>query len=170
MGELSVFQPFPHFDEQVFQLEPPTCSEDYDEILQNFVAHSNDYITTIHTDEFFSSHQKVRDENSGGCQEVTLEYKDSARKSKKKERVKRGRGRPAVRKSWLEKRDEANTRERRRMRDLVRWEKEPTSVPLTIISIAVPTTGLKKNFQTTLISDQRRKSLIRLSNQTQPLK
>ena len=125
MGEFSVYQPFTQFDEQLFQLEPLPCSEPslpeyYEDILANFVTHSEEYIANIDTDGLISARQKVKDEKGRGCQEETQEKKDSALSEKKRERVKRGRGRPAVRKSWTQRRDEANTRERRRMRDLVR--------------------------------------------------
>ena len=120
MDDFSVYQPFTQFDEQLFQLEPLPCSEpseSYEDILQNFVDNSDEYVDT---DGFISAQQKVKEEKSGGWQEKSQERKVSALSEKQKEKVKRGRGRPAVRKSWIQKRDEANTRERRRMRDLVR--------------------------------------------------
>ena len=133
MGDFSVLQLFPQFDEQLFQLEPlpcsePSLSEDYEDILQNFVTQSNEYITTIDTEKFLSSQNKAEDENSGGRPEVPVEKKDSAGGKTKKEKVRRGRGRPAVRKSRREKRDQANTRERRRMRNLVRWGQQAVKV------------------------------------------
>ena len=127
MGDFSVLQLFPHFDEQLFQLEP-SLSEDYEDILQNLVTQSNEYITTIDTEEVLSSHNKAEDEKSGGSPDVPVEKKDSAEGKTKKEKVRRGRGRPAVRKSRREKRDQANTRERRRMRNLVRLGQQPVKV------------------------------------------
>ena len=128
MEEFSAFLPFPQFDEQLLQLEPlpsaePSLAEGYEAVLQTCVEDSNDYIATIDTEGFLSPNNTDRDGKSlaGNWQELSSGKKDSARADKKKKVQRgRGRGRPAVKKSWVEKRDEANTRERRRMRDLVR--------------------------------------------------
>ena len=134
MEDFSLFLPLPQLDEQLYQLEPlpcgePSLAEGYSDILQNLVGHSNEYRETINTDGFIYSYNNVKVEQSGGCQEKTLEKKDQ---NHKKEKVRRGRGRPAVRKSWMEKRDEANTRERRRMRDLVRCKQKPVKLDFSL--------------------------------------
>ena len=70
---------FPHLDEELF-------GGGLEDILQNLLVNSTeDNATIIDLDERFSSPQ-VEDENSGVCQEITTEKKDSA-KSKAKGRV-----------------------------------------------------------------------------------
>ena len=129
MEEFSAFLPFPQLDEQLLHLEPltsaePSVPEGYEAILQNCVEDSNDNITTIDTEGFLRPYNMDRDGKSlAGNWQLSSGKKDSARADNKKKVQRgrgRGRGRPAVKKSWVEKRDEANTRERRRMRDLVR--------------------------------------------------
>ena len=85
-------------DEQLFE---PT-SEGYTDFLHNLVVRYED------------------EASSGDGQEVTL---DSSKDNNEDEaaKKKRGPGRPTSKKSSKERRQEANARERKRMRALVRW-------------------------------------------------
>ena len=92
----------------MFEIEPlpcsePSLSEDYDDFLQTLV-------------------QRADEGNSGDSQQKIRAGKGDS--SNEGEKGKRGRGRPPDRKSLVEKRQEANTRERKRMRALVRWRKQ----------------------------------------------
>lgn len=106
MEDISVFLPFPLLDPQLFEIEPLPCPcsepsqpEEYDDFLDNLV-------------------DRVDDEASEGSH---VETQDNPTKDNKEaEKRKRGRGRPPDKKSLMEKRREANNRERKRMRALVR--------------------------------------------------
>ena len=97
LEDISVFLPFPQLDVQLFEIEP-LPSENYDDFLHNLVD---------------------RDDGSGGTQKIS-----EARDSPNTEAEKRKRGRPPDKKSLIEKRREANNRERKRMRALVRLEEQ----------------------------------------------
>ena len=99
LEDISVFLPFPQLDVPLFEIEPPT-SADYDDFLHNLA-------------------DRVDDEGSGETQE-TSEKRGSPKDDIQAEKGKRGRGRPPDKKSLVEKRQEANNRERKRMRALVR--------------------------------------------------
>ena len=80
LEDFSVSSAFPQLDERLFQSE-----EDCEDILQNLLDNSTEYShsATIALDESLSSHHQVEDENSGGCQEITPEKKDSAKSNAK---------------------------------------------------------------------------------------
>ena len=106
LEDISVFLPFPQLEEQLFEIEPlpcpcsqPSFPEDYDNFLQTLVASADE-------------------EHSAATQWKISPDKRASTKAELSQ--KRGRGRPPDRKSLTEKREEANTRERRRMRALVR--------------------------------------------------
>ena len=104
LEDISVFLPFPQLDAQLFEIEPlpfsePSVPEDYDDFLHNLVDR-----VEVHEDS-----------------QRTAETRDSSKESNEAEKGKRGRGRPPDKKSLLEKRQEANNRERKRMRALVRF-------------------------------------------------
>ena len=102
LEDISVFLPFPQLDVQLLEIEP-LPSEDYDDFLHNLV-------------------DRVDEEGSGaGGSQETSDRRDSSSDSTEAGKRKRGRGRPPDRKSLLEKRQEANNRERKRMRALVRF-------------------------------------------------
>ena len=111
LEDISVFLPFPQLEEQLFEIEPlacpcsqPSLPEDYDYFLHTLVDSADE-------------------EHSAATQwEISPDKRASTKGSNEAElSQKRGRGRPPDRKSLTEKREEANTRERRRMRALVRW-------------------------------------------------
>ena len=63
----------------------------------------------------------VEDQSTGDRQEILPENSGSGEDNKEAKKRMRGPGRPSNNKSLLEKRREANSRERKRMRALVRW-------------------------------------------------
>ena len=111
LEDISVFLPFPQLEQQLFEIEPLSCSEpslseDYDDFLQTLV-------------------QRADEGNSGDSQQkIRAGRGDSSKENIEAEKGKRGRGRPPDRKSLVEKRQEANTRERKRMRALVRLRQQ----------------------------------------------
>ena len=110
LEDFSVFLPFPQLDvQQLFEIEP-LPSEDYDDFLHNLVA---------------------RDDSSGGTQETRDSPKDNTEAEKRK------RGRPPDKKSLMEKRREANNRERKRMRALVRLEEHLVLMSCNVMSCHV---------------------------------
>ena len=71
-----------------------------------------------------SMHDLVEEEDSGDSQE-TPAMRDKTRDGNEAQKRKRGPGRPVVnRRSFKEKRQEANSRERKRMRALVRFREQ----------------------------------------------
>ena len=63
----------------------------------------------------------VEEGSTGDRQEILPENSGSGEDNKEAKKRMRGPGRPSNNKSLLEKRREANSRERKRMRALVRW-------------------------------------------------
>ena len=112
LEDISVFLPFPTLEEQLFEIEPlpcpcsqPSLPEDYDDYILHTLLDRADEEHSVATQRKISPDKRASTKDSN---EAELGQK-------------RGRGRPPDRKSLTEKRQEANTRERRRMRALVRW-------------------------------------------------
>lgn len=100
-----IFLPFPQLDEQLFDaVSEPSQQVDYADFLHNLV---------IGVEEEESGH-------SGDSQEIAREKRDSIRYKNEAVKKERGRGRPASKKSVMEKRKEATVREKKRMKNLVR--------------------------------------------------
>ena len=100
-----IFPPFPQLEEQLFEaVSEPSQQEDYADFLHNLVVEVED--------------KESRD--SGNSQEIAGEKRDSTKDKNEAEKQERGRGRPASKKSVMEKRKEATARERKRMKNLVR--------------------------------------------------
>ena len=77
LEDFSVSPAFPQIDEGLFE------SKDCEDILESLLDNSTENKSaTIDLDESIFS-QQVEDENSGGCQDITLEKKDSAKSNAK---------------------------------------------------------------------------------------
>ena len=101
MEDISVFLPFPQLDDQLF----PSSEQ---------IVEYTDFVERFEKED-------CGDSGDNGDSQETPVKKDSSKDINEAKKRKRGPGRPAKNKSSMEKRQEANDREKKRMRDLVRW-------------------------------------------------
>ena len=99
LEDITGFLPFPHLDD-LPSLEPIVDNADFFNDLVDGFEEEEDGRWTMDS-------------------EISQERRDST--ENKSEKRKRGPGRPANKKSLREKREAANSREKKRMRALVRW-------------------------------------------------
>ena len=103
LEDISLFLPFPQLDEQL--LPSSETIVDYTDFMHDLV-------------------EKEEDSGESGDSQETLRKRGSRKDNNEVKKRRRGPGRPANNKSLIEKRQESNIRERRRMRDLVRWREQ----------------------------------------------